>query len=110
MSVDLRGRLTLTVPEAGELLGIGRDAAYAAAERGDIPCQTVGRRKVVPTHSLLKQNAGWPDDLISRALGIDVGQPPQDTEADSSREPATATIHVLGAKTGDRSHGAPTPH
>lgn len=67
---ELCGRLTLTVPEAGRALGLGRDAAYAAAERGDIPCLTVGRRKVVPTHAVLKQ-LGMSDDLIARALGLD---------------------------------------
>lgn len=69
--VDLRGRLTLTVPEAGRLIyGVGRDAAYAAAERGEIPTRTVGRRKVVPTHAALRE-LGWSDDLIARALGFD---------------------------------------
>lgn len=67
--LDLRGRLTVTVPEAGRMLGLGRDAAYAAAERGEIPAITVGRRKVVPTHALLRL-VGWPDDLIAQALGV----------------------------------------
>ena len=29
--------LTMSVPEAGKKLGISRDSAYAAAERGEIP-------------------------------------------------------------------------
>ncbi len=45
--------LTITVPEAGRLLGIGRDAAYAAAERGELPCLRLGRRLVVPVPRLL---------------------------------------------------------
>ena len=68
--VDLRGRLVLTVPEAGRLLwGLGRDASYAAAERGEIPCRTVGRRKVVPTHAALKK-LGMSDHLIALTLGL----------------------------------------
>lgn len=51
---DLGGRLTCTVPEAGALLGIGRDSAYAAAERGEIPCIRIGRRLVVPVGRLLE--------------------------------------------------------
>lgn len=51
---DLSGRVTITVPEAGQLLGIGRDAAYAAAHRGEIPTLKLGRRLVVPTHVLLR--------------------------------------------------------
>lgn len=101
--VDLRGRLTLTVPEAGQLLGVGRDAAYDAVERGEIDACRVGRRLVVPTHSLLRK-VGWPDDLIAAALGVDLD--PEDAEAGPA-SPATATVHVLTpAKTGGP-HGAP---
>lgn len=50
---DLRERLTITVPEAGRLLGLGRDASYSAAERGDLPVLRIGRRLVVPVPKLL---------------------------------------------------------
>jgi hypothetical protein len=87
VSLDLRGRLVLTVPEAGRLLwGIGRDAAYDAAERGEIPARKVGRRLVVPTHAALSA-LGWSEDLIARALGID----PEHTETAPSQDAATAT-------------------
>lgn len=46
---SLAGRLTCTVPEAGQLLGIGRDAA----ERGELPCLRLDRRLVVPIPRLL---------------------------------------------------------
>lgn len=46
-------RKTLTVPEAGELyFGLGRDAAYAAARRGDIPVIRLGRSVRVPIAAL----------------------------------------------------------
>lgn len=51
---EVRDRPTLTVPEAGRLLGIGRDAAYRAAAKGQIPTLTIGRRIVVPTASMLR--------------------------------------------------------
>jgi hypothetical protein len=39
----------MTVPEAGEkYYGLGRDASYAAAQRGDIPTIRVGRLLRVP--------------------------------------------------------------
>lgn len=50
---DVRQRATITVPEAGQLLGVGRDSAYRAAAKGEIPTLTIGRRLVVPTARLL---------------------------------------------------------
>ena len=40
--------LVYTVPEAGALLGLNRNASYEAAKRGDIPTITIGKRKRVP--------------------------------------------------------------
>ncbi len=40
---------TISVPEAGAIYyGLGRDASYEAAKRGDIPFIQVGRLKRVP--------------------------------------------------------------
>lgn len=45
--------LTLSVPEAGKrYFGLGRNAAYSAAERGDIPVVKIGRRLRVPVRAL----------------------------------------------------------
>jgi hypothetical protein len=41
-------RVTISVPEAGRRLGIGRNAAYEAARRGDLPTLRFGKRLVVP--------------------------------------------------------------
>jgi excisionase family DNA binding protein len=41
-------RLTLTVEEAGTLLGISRALAYEAGNREDIPSIRIGRRILVP--------------------------------------------------------------
>ncbi|BEP13275.1 hypothetical protein acdb102_15860 [Acidothermaceae bacterium B102] len=46
------GRTTISVAEAGLVLGLGRSAAYAAVRRGDIPALRFGRRYVVPTARL----------------------------------------------------------
>lgn len=50
---DIKERATVTVPEAGKLLGISRDAAYGAAARGEIPTLRIGRRLLVPVPRLL---------------------------------------------------------
>lgn len=51
---DLQDRATITIPEAGQVLGLGEWAAYRAATRGEIPTLTLGRRKVVPVPALLR--------------------------------------------------------
>lgn len=40
--------LVMSVPEAGALLGLGRNAAYEAAARGDIPTIRLGKLIKVP--------------------------------------------------------------
>ena len=40
--------VTMSVPEAGRRLGIGRNAAYDAAARGEIPMIQFGRLQRVP--------------------------------------------------------------
>ena len=46
--------LTLTVEEAGRLLGVSRGLAYEAARRGEIPTIRLGRRLLVPRGRLLE--------------------------------------------------------
>jgi excisionase family DNA binding protein len=41
-------RRTLTVEEAGRLLGVSRGLAYEAARSGDLPTVRLGRRLLVP--------------------------------------------------------------
>jgi excisionase family DNA binding protein len=40
-------RLTYTVPEVAELLGISRSTAYECARRGEIPALSLGRRRLI---------------------------------------------------------------
>lgn len=51
-------RQTLTIEEAARVLGVGRNSAYLAAERGDIPTIRLGRRLLVPRAAL--------DELLAR--------------------------------------------
>ncbi|WP_270886879.1 helix-turn-helix domain-containing protein [Pedococcus sp. 5OH_020] len=47
-----RHRLTFTVIEAAEALGIGRGLAYEMVRQGHLPSLRLGRRIVVPAASL----------------------------------------------------------
>jgi len=51
-------RKTLTIPEAGQELGICRSAAYEAARRNEIPTIRIGRRLLVPVAALEKLLSG----------------------------------------------------
>ena len=44
--------LTYSIDETAALIGIGRNAAYEAARRGDIPTIRIGKRLLVPKMSL----------------------------------------------------------
>jgi excisionase family DNA binding protein len=79
------GRLTISVPEAGQVLGIGRDAAYAAAKRGQIPTLRLGRSLRVSVPLLMQrlgatptQNGAEPDAQGSAAATHEVSGGPHD--------------------------------
>lgn len=52
MSEKVTLEATLTVGEAAAYLRIGRNAAYEAIKRGEIPSLRIGRRIVVPRVAL----------------------------------------------------------
>ena len=45
-------KLTLTVTECAKRLGIGRNSAYEAVARGEIPVIRIGKRLLVPKAAL----------------------------------------------------------
>ena len=47
-------RLTLTVPEAAELLGVSCGVAYEAARTGELPTIRIGRRLLVSRAPLME--------------------------------------------------------
>jgi len=51
-------RATYSVPEAGEILGVGRSLAFAAASDGTIPTIRIGKRLLVPRAALEKLLGG----------------------------------------------------
>ncbi len=71
MSHEKQDRLVLTVPEAADLLGICRNAAYEGVRRGEIPSIRIGKRLVVPRaafEEMLKGGAATnPSELDRRS-------------------------------------------
>ena len=57
-------RATLTVAEAGRLLGISRNLAYTLVAQGKLPTLRLGRRLVVPRLDSYATE-GDPDDVTS---------------------------------------------
>ena len=51
-------RQTLSVEEAGQVLGVGRSLAYELARRGEIPAIRLGKRLVVPRTRLERLLSG----------------------------------------------------
>lgn len=86
---DITSQLTWDVPQSGKWLGIGRDAAYAAAARGEIKTLRLGRSLRVPTAWLLE------------VLGV--------TPTDSAATPSTDTADAPTEPTEEASHGHATP-
>ena len=52
MSTETITRRTFTVEEAGQILGLGRNTAYALAKSGRLPTIRLGRRLLVPKAAL----------------------------------------------------------
>jgi len=60
------GALTVSVPRAGEMLGLSRNSAYEAAKKGQLPVIRVGSRILVPKlalQRLLDVPAPGPSDM-----------------------------------------------
>ncbi len=53
-------RKTITVREAADQLGLGRNTAYEAVKRGEIPTVKIGRRLLVPRDAI--------DRILQRAM------------------------------------------
>ncbi len=60
---------TVSVPQAGWLMGLGRFAAYQAARRGEIPIVQMGRRKLVPVRALENLLKLEPGTLTEKDFG-----------------------------------------
>jgi hypothetical protein len=50
-----RGPYGLSIPQAGKMIGLGKNASYDAAKAGKIPMLIFGGQKIVPRGTWLKQ-------------------------------------------------------
>jgi excisionase family DNA binding protein len=58
MGDDVKLRLTMTITEAAERLGIGRNQAYEAARTGQLPVIRIGKRMLVPVVAFERMLSG----------------------------------------------------
>ncbi len=58
--MDSQNRLTVSVPTAARMLGIGRNSAYEAIRRGELPAARIGRRLVISIAALERFLANEP--------------------------------------------------
>jgi excisionase family DNA binding protein len=77
-------RMTVTVEEAAQLLGIGRQSAYQAARAGELPTIRLGRRLLVPRAQ------------IERLLGITEDERPE------AATPGARETSTIARQVGDR--------
>jgi hypothetical protein len=67
---DIADLPTVDVPTAGRVLGIGRDASYAAAARGELPVLRLGRSLRVAVPRLLEMLGASPENAASAGAAI----------------------------------------
>ena len=66
-------RRSITIPEAGQILGLSRSASYRAAKAGDLATINVGSRLLVPVV--------WLEELLGESLDLERDEAPAETEA-----------------------------
>ena len=59
-------KLTLSLEEAGKLLGVSRQTAYLLTRREDFPVLRIGRRILIPR----KQLEAWMDRNVTGTEGL----------------------------------------
>jgi excisionase family DNA binding protein len=94
---EARQRATLTVPEAAQLLGIGRNQAYAAARVGQIPVLQLGGRLLVPTARLFAELLGDTTPDMRTAEPASPAVATTDHGGSDSDVQPHATVHALPA-------------
>jgi excisionase family DNA binding protein len=70
---------TLSVEEAARVLGIGRNQAYEACARGDIPSLRIGKRILVPRRRLLEL-LSTPESATPAGAGVKASRDSNDAD------------------------------
>ena len=81
--------LTLTVEQAGDLLGVGRSTAYELVRSGDLECLRLRRRVVVPT-ARVAERLGMTLDEVWDALRASAADADQSVPSPLSARPNRA--------------------
>jgi excisionase family DNA binding protein len=77
--------LTLTVEQAGQVLGVGRSTAYELAASGELKCIRLRRRMVVPV-AHVAERLGVDHEAVWAALAeVATPEPPSPPRAAESR-------------------------
>ena len=50
-----RGPYGLSIPDAGKMIGLGKNASYDAAKAGKIPVMEFGKQRIVPRLEWLRK-------------------------------------------------------
>jgi excisionase family DNA binding protein len=61
---------TISVEEAGRILGCSRNGAYEAVKRGEIPCIRIGKRLFVPKAALERMLYGMGTPTPAEAVRV----------------------------------------
>jgi len=88
--MDRNRRLTLSVTEAAELLGISRALAYELVARGELPSLQLGRRLVVPWRAIERLLASC-EDTEATASSMPAGSGTGSATSTTSSRPSTTT-------------------
>ena len=116
--MDRNRRLTLSVTEAAELLGISRALAYELVARGELPSLQFGRRLVVPWRAIERLLASCEDtagDRNRRKAERAAVHRPRPTHPDHRSQPTNQRPNTItpqppnGARRTQRQNDRPPP-
>ncbi|MBX3314368.1 MAG: helix-turn-helix domain-containing protein [Actinobacteria bacterium] len=91
--------LTLTVEQAGQVLGVGRSTAYELVRSGDLKCIRLRRRIVIPV-AHLAESLGVDRDAVWATLTDGTDRPPAPvTEFPAGSSPRDRVAAQVGSST-----------
>ncbi len=92
--------LTLTVEQAGQVLGVGRSTAYELVRSGDLKCIRLRRRIVVPVAHLAESLGVDRDAVWATLADTPVEQPgPSAAEQSGTKRPRRVSATTTATQT-----------
>jgi Helix-turn-helix domain len=108
LSSQWDGRDAFTVEETGQILGISRASAFAAAKKGEIPTIRIGKRLIVPRRALEKLLGADEDALAGGQKAFQVVEVPSAPVAPAPQRVEVAIQILAAAPRGRSRKGAST--